>query len=120
MDLKTLQKIKPSEYAEAADGYRAISDAAEAARERVDKEITKAIREANEGEAADAAQRKLRQLSDNFHYAQLECGLISGTLNAFSSEITAPRRQVLQAPGRGEGTVVHRPCGRQRGLSRRW
>ncbi|WP_318203443.1 alpha/beta hydrolase [Streptomyces sp. SCL15-4] len=97
MDLKTLQKIKPSEYADAADGYRAISDAADAARERVDKDIAKAIREANEGEAADAAQRKLRQLSDNFHYTQLECGLISGALNAFSLEIAAPQRQVLQA-----------------------
>ncbi|MBL1080553.1 hypothetical protein JK359_00940 [Streptomyces actinomycinicus] len=97
MDLKTLQTIKPSEYAEAADGYRTISDAADAARERVDKEITKALRDANEGEAADAAQKKLRQLSENFHYVQLECGLISGALNGFSTEITTPRRQVLQA-----------------------
>ncbi|GAA2228567.1 alpha/beta hydrolase [Streptomyces nogalater] len=97
MDLQTLQKIKPSEYAEAADGYRAISETADAARERVDKDVAKAIREANEGEAADAAQRKLRQLSENFHYTQLECGLISGALNAFSSEIAAPQRQVLQA-----------------------
>ncbi|MFF8730388.1 alpha/beta hydrolase [Streptomyces sp. NPDC015171] len=97
MDLKTLQEIKPSEYAEAADGYRAISAMADTARERVDKEITKAIREANEGEAADAAQKKLRQLSDNFHYTQLECGLISGALNGFSSEISTPRRNLLQA-----------------------
>ncbi|UFR04371.1 alpha/beta hydrolase family protein [Streptomyces sp. Go40/10] len=97
MDLKTLQEIKPSEYAEAADGYRAISDTADTARERVDKEITKALREANEGEAADAAQKKLRQLSENLHYAQLECGLISGALNGFSAEIATPRRQLLQA-----------------------
>ncbi|MFD0393538.1 hypothetical protein ACFQ3Z_17905 [Streptomyces nogalater] len=48
MDLQTLQKIKPSEYAEAADGYRAISETADAARERVDKDVAKAIREANE------------------------------------------------------------------------
>ncbi|WP_225833254.1 hypothetical protein [Streptomyces sp. NK08204] len=68
MDLKTLKAINPSEYADAADGYRTMSDAAGAPRDRVDKHITKAMRQANEGEAATAALKKLNELSRNFHY----------------------------------------------------
>ncbi|MET8249632.1 alpha/beta hydrolase [Streptomyces sp. NPDC005202] len=97
MDLKTLKAINPSEYADAADGYRAVSDMADAAKDRIDKQITKAMQKANEGEAADAALKQLHKLSENFHYTQVECGLASGALNGFSSEITAPRRRLLEA-----------------------
>ncbi|MGJ3559807.1 hypothetical protein ACR6C2_18255 [Streptomyces sp. INA 01156] len=97
MDLKTLRALKPSEYAEAADGYRAVSDMADAARESIGQQITKAMRKANEGEAANAAQKQLKKLSDNFHYTQVECGLVSGALNGFASEIAAPRRRLLEA-----------------------
>ncbi|QKW28014.1 hypothetical protein HUT11_19215 [Streptomyces seoulensis] len=97
MDLKKLQAINPSEYADAADGYRAISDMADAAKGRIDKQITKAMQQANEGEAANAARQQLTKLSQNFHYTQTECGLISGALTGFSSEIAAPRRRLLEA-----------------------
>ncbi|MFF9309367.1 alpha/beta hydrolase [Streptomyces sp. NPDC014748] len=97
MDLKKLQAINPSDYADAADGYRAVSDMADAARNRIDKQITKAMQKANEGEAADAAQKQLARLAQNFHYTRVECGLIGGALNGFSSEITAPRRRLIEA-----------------------
>ncbi|MFI6205628.1 alpha/beta hydrolase [Streptomyces sp. NPDC051041] len=97
MDLKTLKAIDSSEYADAADGYRAVSDMADAARERIDQQITKAMQKANEGEGADAALKQLARLSENFHYTQVECGLVSGALNGFSSEIAAPRRRLLEA-----------------------
>ncbi|MFD7060379.1 alpha/beta hydrolase [Streptomyces sp. NPDC059906] len=97
MDLSTLKAIKPAEYAEAADGYRAVSDVADAAGERVGKQITKAMDEANEGKAADAAQKQLKKLSENLHYTQVECGLVSGSLNGFSSEIASPRRRLIEA-----------------------
>ncbi|GJF19083.1 hypothetical protein [Streptomyces sp. HO565] len=67
MDIKTLEALEPTEYAEAADGYRAVSDAADASRERIDKQITKAMDAANEGKAADAAQKQLKKLSENLH-----------------------------------------------------
>ncbi|WP_416958629.1 alpha/beta hydrolase [Streptomyces sp. Agncl-13] len=97
MDLGTLKAINPSEYAEAADGYRAVSDMADAAKDRVDKQITTDMRKANEGEAADAALKQLRKLSENFHYSQVECGLITGALDGFSSEIAAPKRRLTDA-----------------------
>ncbi|MEU6886046.1 alpha/beta hydrolase [Streptomyces viridosporus] len=97
MDHLTLKALKPTEYAEAADGYRAISSMADAARDRIDKQITVAMRKANEGEAADAALKQLRKLSENFHYTQVECGLITGALDGFSSEIAAPKRRLTEA-----------------------
>ncbi|NUP18999.1 MAG: hypothetical protein HOZ81_23495 [Streptomyces sp.] len=102
MDLKTLKAIKPSEYTEAADGYRAVSDMADAAKNRIDKQITKVIQGANEGEAAEAALRQLKKLSENFHYTQVECGLVTGALNGFSSEIASPKRRLLEALGDAE------------------
>ncbi|MEH0584351.1 alpha/beta hydrolase [Streptomyces sp. B21-106] len=97
MDHLTLKALTPSEYTEAADGYRAISASADAAMDRIDKQITAAMRKANEGEAADAALKQLRKLSENFHYTHVECGLITGALDGFSSEITAPKRRLTEA-----------------------
>ncbi|MEY9487658.1 hypothetical protein RKD26_003452 [Streptomyces calvus] len=97
MDHLTLKALKPSEFAEAADGYRAISGMADAAKERIDKQITAAMQKANEGEAADEALKQLRKLSENFHYTQVECGLITGALDGFSTEIAAPKRRLTEA-----------------------
>ncbi|MFF5305144.1 alpha/beta hydrolase [Streptomyces sp. NPDC013161] len=97
MDLNTLKAINPFEYADAADGYRAVSDMADAAKDRIDKQITADMHKANEGEAANAALKQLHKLSENFHYTQVECGLITGALDGFSSEIAAPRRRLTDA-----------------------
>lgn len=97
MDYKSLKALKPSDYAEAADGYRAVSDMAGTAKERIDSQIATSMQKANEGEAAEAAQKQLQKLSRNFHYAEIECGLISGALNGFSAEIFAPRRNLVEA-----------------------
>ncbi|WP_405696086.1 hypothetical protein [Streptomyces coelicoflavus] len=97
MDLKALKTLKPAEYAEAADGYRAVSDAADAAADRIGKQISNTMDAANEGKAADAAQKQLKKLAENFHYTQVECGLVSGALNGFSAEIVSPRRRLIEA-----------------------
>ncbi|MFF1646252.1 alpha/beta hydrolase [Streptomyces sp. NPDC058240] len=97
MDHPTLKALKPTEYVEAADGYRAISAMADSAKDRIDNQITAAMRKANAGEAADAALKQLRKLSENFHYTQVECSLITGALDGFSSEITAPKRRLTEA-----------------------
>ncbi|MET7437384.1 alpha/beta hydrolase [Streptomyces sp. NPDC005496] len=97
MDHLTLKALKPTEYAEAADGYHAISSTAGAALDRIDKQITATMRKANKGEAADAALKQLRKLSENFHYTQVECGLVAAALDGFSAEIAAPRRRLNEA-----------------------
>ncbi|MGW3635956.1 alpha/beta hydrolase [Streptomyces sp. NPDC005122] len=55
------------------------------------------MHKANEGAAADAALKQLQKLSENFHYSQVECGLISGALNGFSSEMAVPKNHLLEA-----------------------
>lgn len=97
MDHLTLKALEPTEYADAADGYRAMNGMADAAKDRIDNQITAAMRKANEGEAADAALKQLRKLSENFHYTQVECGLITGALDGFSFEIAAPKRRLTEA-----------------------
>jgi hypothetical protein len=94
MDLATLKALKPTEYSEAAVGYRTTSDMASAAKDRVDNEIVMAMRKSLEGEAATAAIKQLKELSKNLHYAQVECGLVGAALEAFSYEVEAAKAKL--------------------------
>ena len=94
MDLATLKALKPTEYSEAADGYRSTSDMASAAKDRIDTRIAVAMRESLKGEAANAAIVQLTELGKNFHYIQLECGLVSTALEAFAYEVEAAKRKL--------------------------
>ncbi|MFF0386022.1 alpha/beta hydrolase [Streptomyces sp. NPDC004286] len=94
MDYVTLKALKPSEYSDAADGFRAVSDMACAAKDRIDMQITRAMKKANEGEAADAADAELRGLAENFHYTQIECGLVSVALDGFAHDVGAARKKL--------------------------
>ncbi|MFC9287990.1 alpha/beta hydrolase [Streptomyces sp. NPDC057052] len=94
MDLATLKALKPSEYSEAADGYRNTSDMASAAKDRVENQIAVAMRNSLKGEAATAAIGQLGELGKNFHYIQVECGLVSAALEAFSWEMQAAKSKL--------------------------
>ncbi|MFJ9026049.1 alpha/beta hydrolase [Streptomyces sp. NPDC102259] len=91
MDLATLKALKPTEYSEAADGYRSTSDMASAAKDRIGNQIAVAMRNSLKGEAATAAIKQLGELGKNFHYIQVECGLVSTALEAFSYEVGAAK-----------------------------
>ncbi|MFD9436259.1 alpha/beta hydrolase [Streptomyces sp. NPDC060002] len=91
MDLATLKALKPTEYSEAADGYRSTSDMASAAKDRIENQIVVAMRNSLKGEAATAAIKQLGELGKNFHYIQVECGLVSTALEAFSYEVGAAK-----------------------------
>ncbi|MFE5601990.1 alpha/beta hydrolase [Streptomyces coelicoflavus] len=94
MDLATLKALKPTEYSEAADGYRSTSDMASAAKDRIDNQIAVALRNQLKGKAATAAGKQLGELSQNFHYVQVQCGLVSTALEAFSYETEAAKRKL--------------------------
>lgn len=94
MDLATLKAFKPSEYEEAADGYRTTGDMASEAKDAIDNRISVELRNQLEGEAAKAAVEELKSLSKNFHYAQTECGLVSTALNGFAFDIAAAKRKL--------------------------
>ncbi|MFJ2018673.1 alpha/beta hydrolase [Streptomyces nodosus] len=97
MDLTTLKKLKLSDFEEAADGYRATSDMAGAAKDHIDNVVAAGMRKSLQGHALDAALGELKNLSVNFHYAQIECGLISTALNGFAHDMAAARRKLLTA-----------------------
>ncbi|OKK02678.1 hypothetical protein AMK26_24110 [Streptomyces sp. CB03234] len=92
MDYATLKALKISEFEEAADGYRAACDMAGKAKDRIENEITAGMRKQLEGKALDAAAAELRDLATNFHYTQVECGLISTALNALAADLTGPKK----------------------------
>ncbi|MFF9392673.1 alpha/beta hydrolase [Streptomyces griseoluteus] len=97
MDLATLKAMRPSEYSDAADGYRATSDGAASAKECVENQIIRAMRQALRGEAATAAIQQLRALSEDFHYVQVECGLVATALEAFAYDMEAAKRKLAVA-----------------------
>ncbi|MDF3141213.1 MULTISPECIES: alpha/beta hydrolase [unclassified Streptomyces] len=94
MDLATLSALKPSEFSDAADGYRSTSDMASTAKDRIEHQITVAMRQANEGEAATAGMKQLRDLAENFHYTQVECGLVAAALNGFAYDLEAAKKKL--------------------------
>ncbi|MEU6732304.1 alpha/beta hydrolase [Streptomyces physcomitrii] len=92
-----LRDLKITEYEDAADGWRAISHRADAARLRVDQEMSIPVRGTQKGETPNAAVGRLNRLSDNYQYLHSECGLIFTTLNALAAELALPQRKLKQA-----------------------
>lgn len=97
MDLATLKAFKPSEYEEAADGYRATADMASAAKDTIDNRISAGVRNQLEGEAVTSALQSLKDLSQNFHYTQTGCGLVSTALNGFAFDMAVAKRKLQAA-----------------------
>ncbi|MER6994692.1 alpha/beta hydrolase [Streptomyces sp. NPDC000410] len=124
MDLATLKGLKPEEYEQAADGYRAVGDMASAAKDTISNEVSAGMRKDNlEGKAATAALGELQELSKNFHYAQTECGLVSTALNGFAFDMAAAKRKLdtALADAAANGCTVNQdgsvsyPAGRKPG-----
>ncbi|MFF1417405.1 alpha/beta hydrolase [Streptomyces sp. NPDC058280] len=94
MDFAALKSLKLSEFEDAADGFRSTSGMASQAKDTLENKITAAMRKALAGEAVDAAVGELQDLSKNFHYIQVECGLVSTALNACASDMQSAKRKL--------------------------
>ncbi|MGW4163188.1 alpha/beta hydrolase [Streptomyces sp. NPDC004788] len=123
MDYATLKAFKPSEFEEAADGYRALGNAAQAAKDHIENTVATGMRKSLSGESADASQKQLQALAKNFHYTLTECHVISTALNGFAYDMAAAKRKLdaaiadAQADGctvNGDGSVSF-PAGRKPG-----
>ncbi|RRQ77844.1 hypothetical protein CQW39_16445 [Streptomyces griseofuscus] len=97
MDLAALKALEPSEYQDAADGYRATSEMAGKAGEALDSRISAGIRNQLSGETAKAALRELKELSKDFHYAAAECALAGAALDGFAFDMAAAKRKLEAA-----------------------
>ncbi|MBC9714575.1 hypothetical protein H9Y04_18625 [Streptomyces sp. TRM66268-LWL] len=81
----------------AADGWASLSRTADDARDRVDTDMVARVGKTQEGEAAKAAVKRLRRLSDNYRYVHREAALIRGTLDSLAFELRTPQRDLKQA-----------------------
>ncbi|MFF5976067.1 alpha/beta hydrolase [Streptomyces sp. NPDC012769] len=97
MDYATLKAFKSAEFEGAADGYRALGNAAQAAKEHVENTVATGMRKSLAGEAMEASQKQLQALAKNFHYAVTECHVISTALNGFAHDMAAAKRKLESA-----------------------
>lgn len=81
----------------AADGWGKAGNRADAGRDRIEKQLLNGLRETQQGEAADAAVGRLRQLGRNLQYVYTECGLVRTTLNSLAHEMKAQQRALRDA-----------------------
>ncbi|MGW1468248.1 alpha/beta hydrolase [Streptomyces sp. NPDC002308] len=81
----------------AADGWGRLSNRADVARDRIDRQILTGLRETQEGEAVEAALTRLRGLARNFQYVHTETGLVRTALNSLAHEVRAHQRSVREA-----------------------
>ncbi|WP_371616443.1 alpha/beta hydrolase [Streptomyces sp. NBC_00454] len=94
MDYAALTALKPSEFTEAADGYKAVSSMADQAYGDTEGQISARLRAGLSGEAVDAALGSLRDLAKNFHYTQVECGLVATALRALAAALTEAKKKL--------------------------
>ncbi|MEU7044557.1 alpha/beta hydrolase [Streptomyces varsoviensis] len=94
MDFAALKDLKPADFEDAADGYRAVSDMASQAKGELEERIQVKMRQSLEGKAMDAALGQLHELAKDFHYAQVECGLVSTALNAFAADVRPAKKKL--------------------------
>ncbi|WNO65733.1 alpha/beta hydrolase family protein [Streptomyces sp. NBC_00121] len=92
-----LRDLKCAELEGAADGWGRASNRADAGRDTIDKRLTNGLLGTQQGEAADAAVARLRQLSRNFQYVYTECGLLRTALNSLAHEMRAQQRALQGA-----------------------
>ncbi|MFE7542692.1 alpha/beta hydrolase [Streptomyces platensis] len=103
MDYSTLKNLKTSDFDKAADGYRAVSDMASAAKDALEQRISAKMRNSLSGSAADAALKQLRELAKDFHYTQVECGVLSTALHALAADLQSAKNKLDAAVADAEG-----------------
>ncbi|MEI5010614.1 alpha/beta hydrolase [Streptomyces sp. PmtA] len=92
-----LRDLRLDELDDAADSWGNVSRHADAAEERVTGDMSGALSKTQESESAEAAVKRLKQLSRNFDYIKTECGLMRTTVSGLSAELASPQRRVKEA-----------------------
>ncbi|WP_329077787.1 alpha/beta hydrolase [Streptomyces niveus] len=92
-----LRDVRCAELEGAADGWGRASNRADAARDRIDRQLLAGLTATQEGEAARAAVGRLRALGRNLSYIYTECGLVRTTLNSLAQDLRGTQRQLRDA-----------------------
>ncbi|MDI3389852.1 alpha/beta hydrolase [Streptomyces sp. B-S-A8] len=92
-----LRDLNLRQLDDAADGWGDVSNASDAARDRVDKGMVARIEQTQEGESARAAVKRMRRLSRNYAYLYTECGMIRSTVNGLAHDLRGPQKSLKNA-----------------------
>ncbi|GAB2802799.1 alpha/beta hydrolase [Streptomyces daliensis] len=92
-----LRGIEPGQFQEAADGWQKVSSCASEAKDRLNDEITAKLRAALSGDGVNQAIGRLQRLSRNFHYVQVESGLVRTALDGLAAELRSAQRKLNTA-----------------------
>lgn len=64
------------------------------AKDDLDNQIAAKMQKSLAGKAVTAAVKQLRELAKNFHYTQVECGLVSTALDALAYDLRAAKHKL--------------------------
>jgi hypothetical protein len=94
---QTLAKLDTEGLGRAADVYKSLSSAGDRGKDGLNKDVAPGIRGKLKGRAADAALRQVDQLSDNFHYMQVQTGLIRTNIDLLQEILRKSQSKLNQA-----------------------
>jgi hypothetical protein len=97
MDLPALRALRTEQFEALAAAYKALSDNGDQSRIALENTIAARLRAKVTGATAAAAGLQLSGLGENFHYIQVECGLIAMSLRAFVADIASPKLKLDMA-----------------------
>ncbi|MFG2284594.1 alpha/beta hydrolase [Streptomyces sp. NPDC048595] len=97
LTVRDLQNLRFSALESAKDEWAQISHRLGGYTDRVDTHMRRPLAHGWSGEAATAAQKRMRRLSDNFQFAGEECALIQTTLDGAITELRAQQKALHQA-----------------------
>lgn len=97
LTVRDLQNLRFSALESAKDEWAQIAHRLGGYTDRVDVHMRRPLAHVWSGEAATAAQKRMRRLSENFQFAGEECALIQTTLDGAITELRAQQKALHQA-----------------------
>ncbi|WP_030891756.1 alpha/beta hydrolase [Streptomyces sp. NRRL F-5053] len=97
MKYQTLAALEPADLDKLVDGFRAASDMGSHAKDKLNDQVAPKMREHLDGAAVKAATAQVGKLSDNFHYTQVQCGLIRTNIQLLKEALEEARKKLKNA-----------------------
>ncbi|TSB19493.1 alpha/beta hydrolase [Streptomyces benahoarensis] len=103
--LQEIQDLRFSALEEAKEEWAGSSHRFGGYQDRVESHMRRPLKSDWSGEAADAAQKRLDRLGQNFQFGSQECALIETTIDGFVTEMKEQQKRLRklldEAPARG-------------------
>ncbi|MEU2720474.1 alpha/beta hydrolase [Streptomyces smyrnaeus] len=96
MKWQTLAELDTEALGRAADLYKSLSSAGDRGKDGLNRNVAPGIRGKLAGRAANAALRQVGQLADNFHYMQVQTGLIRTNIDLLQEILCKAKTKLNQ------------------------